>query len=339
VKPASGLTLAVADRDGIRCAAGFGVADATTGTPVTPSTAFLWFSMSKIVTATAALRLADEGRLDLDSPVTDHVPDARGPWGAPTIRQLLDHTSGLGNPLPLAWVHPADAPAPDPHALLRRQLARRRVWRQPPGRSARYTNLGYLALGQIIEATAGLPFTEYAQQAVLMPTAMRRTGYTLGAGPAAVGYVRGPSLLRPVLRALLPHGIVGDRVAGNLALRPFLVDGPAYGGVVGDVLDAARFVRLHLNDGTLDGQTVLREQTARGMRVIDRPGRPFDHGLGWFTQRATTGRPYVQHLGGGAGFRNVMRLYPHDGVGVVVMANTTTAYPLEPLLDLLAGVS
>lgn len=335
----AGLALAVVDKGGVRHAAGFGHADATTGEPVTPRTAFLWFSMSKIVTATATLRLADEGRLDLDAPVTAHLPDVRGPWGAPTVRQLLNHTSGLANPLPLRWVHPASAPAPEAAALLRRQLSRRRTWSRPPGRSARYTNVGYLVLGQVIEAITELPYTDYVRTAVLEPAGMHRTGYEHGPAPTAVGYVHGSALLSPLLKLVLPSGVVGNRAGHRIALRPFLVDGPAYGGLVGDVLDAGRFLRMHLNDGEIDGQRILRTDTARAMRVVDRPGSPFDHALGWFRPPDATGSPYVQHLGGGAGFRNVMRVYPQDGLGVVVMANTTAAYPTEPLLDLLAGVS
>ena len=334
-----GLVLAVVDRDRIRHVAAFGVADLSTHAPVTPATAFMWFSMSKIVTATAALRLADDGLLDLDAPITDYVPDARSRWVMPRVRQLLNHTSGLGNPLPLRWVHPASAPAPDPAALLSQQLSRRRAFRRPPGESARYTNLGYLVLGEVVEAASGERFEDYVRTAVLEPAGMAGTGYAYTDSPRAVGYLRAPAVLTPLLRRMVPPGVAGPRVAGRLAFEPFLVDGPAYGGLVGDVLDAACFLRLHLGDGVIDGQRVLHEDTARAMRAIDRPGTPFDHGLGWFRIPGTSRHQYVQHLGGGAGFRNVMRLYPDDGIAVVVMTNTTGAYDTDPLLDRLAGLS
>lgn len=334
-----GLALAVVDRDRIRHVAAFGVADLASDAPVTPTTAFMWFSMSKIVTATATMRLVDDGLLDLDAPITDYVPEARSRWVTPRVRQLLDHTSGLGNPLPLRWVHPASGPAPDPADLSRNQLSRRRAFRRPPGESARYTNLGYLALGQVVEAASGRRFEDYVRTAVLDPAGMAGTGYRYTDGPRAVGYVRAPAALTPLLRRMVPLGVGGARVAGRLALEPFYVDGPAYGGLVGDVLGAARFLRLHLGDGAIDGRRVLREDTARAMRAIDQPGAPFDHGLGWFRMPGPAPHPYVQHLGGGAGFRNVMRLYPRDGVGVVVMANTTGAYDTDPLLDHLAGLS
>ena len=89
--------------------------------------------------------------------------------------------------------------------------------------------------------------------------------------------------------------------------------GASYGGLVGHVADASRFLRMHLRDGELDGQRVLAAQTSRRMRVIDQPGKPFDHGIGWFRRPTSNREHWVEHFGAGAGFWNVMRLYPDAG--------------------------
>jgi CubicO group peptidase (beta-lactamase class C family) len=333
-----GLSIAVVDRHRLLFAAGFGAADLATGTPATADTAYLWFSMSKIVTATAALRLADEGRLDLDAPAAEYIGDLRSPGSRqPTVRQLLTHTSGLGNPLPIRWAHPADTDPPDPEALLRRLVSRRRAYRYPVGETARYSNLGYLAAGQVIAAASG-PFRDYVRRAVLEPAGMTHTGYSyLPGAVAATGYLRAPRVADPVLRRVLPAGVTGARHGGYLALNRFYVDGPAYGGLVGDIADAARFLRLHLGDGELDGHRVLSSATARAMRELDHTGKPFDHGIGWFRRPTTGTRDWVEHVGAGAGFWNVMRLYPTRGLGVVVMTNSTSSYDFEPLFALLVG--
>jgi CubicO group peptidase (beta-lactamase class C family) len=101
------------------------------------------------------------------------------------------------------------------------------------------------------------------------------------------------------------------------------------------VTDAARLARLHLADGVIDGQRVLRPETARMMRDIRTPGRPFDLGLGWFRQqRDRDARPaFVEHWGTGGGFWNAMRLYPELDLGIVVMANTTRPYDHHALMD------
>ena len=337
-----GLSIAVVRDDRLLYAGAFGSADLATGAPAATTTSYLWFSMSKIATATAALRLADEGRLDLDAPLDEYVGYLRAPGHAqPTTRQLLTHTAGLANPLPIRWVHRAGEPGTDPEALLRRLAGRRRSFRYRVGGTARYSNLGYLAAAQVIAAAAGRPFTDYVREAVLRPAGMTGTGYTYRPDArAATGYVRTPRGTGPLLTAVLPKGIVGERHGRYVGLRPFLVDGAGYGGLVGDVLDAGRLLRLHLGDGQIDGRRILGAETARAMRRIVATGRPFDHATGWFRRPvADSTEPYVEHFGAGAGFWNVMRLYPERNLGIVVMTNSTTTYQFDPLFRQLTGVA
>jgi CubicO group peptidase (beta-lactamase class C family) len=297
--------------------------------------------MTKIVTATAALRLADEGRLHLDAPVREYVDYLRAPGNRqPTVRQLLTHTAGLGNPLPIRWAHLAEAKGPEPEALLRRVMGRGRAYRYPVGESARYSNVGYLALGQVITAATRMPFETYVQQSVLRPVGMDHTGFSYSTtADRATGYVKAPRIADPALRRLLPHGVAGNRHGPYLALNPFYVDGPAYGGLVGDVMDAGKFLRMHLGDGEIDGHRVLNPHTARSMRSIDHRGKPFDHGTGWFRRPTKSPESWVEHLGTGVGFWNVMRMYPERGLGIVIMSNSTTTYDFEPVFAHLAGAS
>jgi beta-lactamase family protein len=102
-----GLAAAVVTPTGAAHLLTSGLADVRSRRPVTVHTTFLWFSMTKIVTATAAMMLADRGALDLDAPVIEHVPEMRvlhGPVSLITARHLLAHSSGLANPPPICWV-------------------------------------------------------------------------------------------------------------------------------------------------------------------------------------------------------------------------------------------
>ncbi|MGY1770989.1 serine hydrolase domain-containing protein [Blastococcus sp. SYSU D00813] len=331
-----GLSVAVTDADRLLLAEGLGHADLATRRPSTADTGHPWFSMSKIATATAAMRLADEGRLDLDAPVGELVPGfAARSRVQPRVRQLLSHTAGVANPLPIRWVLPGDATDGDADAFARRLLVRYRHPKRPAGGPARYSNLGYLVLAEAISRAAGEPFPEHVRRAVLEPSGMTATGYAHRAGAAyATGHVRLPRPATPLLRAALPAGIVGDRHGRYVALRPFRVAGAGYGGLIGPVTDAARLLRLHLADGTVDGTRVLTPESARAMRTISSPGRPFDVGLGWFRRpEDRDARPgFVEHWGTGGGFWNAMRLYPELGLGVVVMANTTRPYDHAALM-------
>jgi CubicO group peptidase (beta-lactamase class C family) len=336
-----GLSVAVTDADRLLFAEGFGASDLSARRPATPGTGYLWFSMSKIATATAAMRLADEGRLDLDAPVSELVPDYVARSGEqPRVRQLLNHTAGAANPLPLRWVLPATASDTDVSAFTRRILDRHGRPKRPAGAPARYSNLGYLVLAQAVSAAAGEPFERHVDRHLLQPAGITATGYTRTDDiDQATGYVRLPRAATPLLRAALPGWIVGERHGDHVALRPFRVAGAGYGGLVGPVTDAARLLRLHLADGTIDGTPILTPATARTMRTISTPGRPFDLGLGWFRRPADrNARPaFVEHWGTGGGCWNAMRLYPELGLGVVVMANTTRAYDHHALMTAVVG--
>ena len=127
------------------------------------------------------------------------------------------------------------------------------------------------------------------------------------------------------MRLLLPRWVIAEPTGSWMSLKRFLLDGQAYGGLVGSLEDAARFLEMHLRDGEFNGVRILHPETARRMREIVVRGRRVDLGLGWFrpANRRADDPPFVEHLGGGAGFFNVIRLYPTRGVGIAVMGNAT----------------
>ncbi|WLQ07655.1 serine hydrolase domain-containing protein [Arthrobacter oryzae] len=348
-----GMSLAVVSRDRVLHLGGTGYADLAARTPATADTVYPWFSMTKPVTATAALRLSDQGRLDLNAPVHEYLDWLRAPGSAqPTVWQLLAHSSGLGNPVPVKWIHPADAPGPDQEHMLRKLMARRRAFRYPVGRAGHYSNVGYLVAAQVISQVSGEPFPSYVRREILGPLGMDSTGFSYPPGhTAATGYVRIPRPLTPVIAGILPSGTMGPRHGAYSSLLRFLVDGAGYGGLVGSVRDAAEFVRLHLNDGLAvppgtanapaepQGHRILQESTARAMRDINVKGRQFDHSAGWFRKHANGPHAsYVEHFGTGLGFWNIMRLYPERGRGIVIMSNSTTSYDYDALFSLVLRV-
>ena len=145
-----GLSVAVVKGDRVVWERGFGLADLATSTPATPATSYLWFSMTKIVTATAVMKLVEGGNLDLDALADEYFRGFKVlPQPTPvTVCHLLNHSSGLANPLPIRWVRPADAPDPDRGAFVHRLLAKHRKLKSVPGERASYSNLGYLVLGR-----------------------------------------------------------------------------------------------------------------------------------------------------------------------------------------------
>jgi CubicO group peptidase (beta-lactamase class C family) len=339
-----GLSVSVVKGDRVVWERGFGFADLATSTSATPATSYLWFSMTKIVTATTVMRLAEGGNLDLDAPADEYFRGFKVvSQSVPvTVRHLLNHSSGLANPLPIRWVRPADSLDSDHSAFVGRLLAKNRKLKSVPGERAIYSNLGYLVLGEVISAITGVSYEEYVRREILSSLGMERTGFSYpepaGDG-AATGYQPLWRPLTPLFRAALPRGVVGPRQGRYVSFNPFYVKGSAYGGLVGGVNEAARFVLLHLNGGQTNGTRLLSpESVAMMQRIVPRGGKR-DFGLGWFrSHEARERRPaFVEHLGGGAGFWNVMRIYPEESLGIVVMGNATR-YDHESICDAIGNV-
>jgi CubicO group peptidase (beta-lactamase class C family) len=324
-----GIAVLVVGPDGVQAVGGAGLADLAENLPASPQMVCPWFSMTKLVTATTAMRLVERGVLDLDEPTVRHVPSMgrlrpTSRAGSITARHLLTHSAGLANPVPVRWIHPADSPGPDPEGWLDGLLARHPRLRFEPGTRSSYSNLGALMLGSAMANLTGKPFVDLVREEILEPLGMARTGFTYSAemgAQAATGY----HPRRSPMRLLLPRWVIGEPAGRWICLRRFLLDGPPYGGLVGPLEEAARFVQLPLRDGELDGVRILRPDVAASMRRITVRGRRYDLGLGWFrpASRRDADPPFVEHLGGGAGFFNVMRIYPSLGVGVAVMGNAT----------------
>jgi CubicO group peptidase (beta-lactamase class C family) len=340
------LSVSVVKGDRLVWSKGFGLADLATASPASPRTSYLWFSMTKIVTATAVVRLAEDGKLDFDAPADEYFPGFKvvSQPTPVTVRHLLNHSSGLANPLPIRWVRPAAAPDFDRGAFVERLLFKNRRLKSVPGERASYSNLGYLVLGEVISEVTGTSYEEHVRAEILSPLGMQGTAFSYqerpAGGGAATGYqpLWGP--LTPLLRAALPRGVMGPREGRYVSFRPFYVKGAAYGGLLGGVEEASRFVRLHLGGGQTDGTRLLSEEAVAEMRTIVPRGGKRDFGLGWFrSHQDGTRRPvFVEHLGGGAGFWNVMRLYPEESLGVVVMGNTTS-YDHDSVCDAVASVT
>jgi CubicO group peptidase (beta-lactamase class C family) len=328
-----GLSVAWVDPAGLRWSEGIGMADLRTHTPATAQTIYPWFSMTKIATATAIMQLVDRGIVDLDAPPSRYVPEftpAPHRAGDPpiTVRQLLNHTAGLPNPLPITWVQAAEAVGPGRREFTRRLLTKHARLKAAPGARSDYSNLGYLVLGEVITNGSGVDYEDFIRKQLLHPLGMRHTDFVYREdmlSEAATGYHQRWPPVTPLLRLMLPKGIIGPPEGRFVALHRFYVNGPAYGGLIGSVDDAAQLLRLHLGSGMIDGMRLLSREAVVEMQQLSATGRERDVGLGWFRSRTDTrrGERFWEHLGGGLGFWTLMRLYPNEELGIVVMGNAT----------------
>ncbi|MBB5956612.1 D-alanyl-D-alanine carboxypeptidase [Saccharothrix tamanrassetensis] len=157
-----------------------GVARIGTGQPVQPNGRFRIGSMTKLFTATAALQLSAQGKLDLDQTVQHYLPGLLQPkdeWGPITVRQLLNHTHGIaGVPLPHkdpAWFFAHRYDAFEPLDLVR--MGVEQGPRFPAGTRQEYGNMGYLVAGLVIEKATGKPYGDAIRDGIIRPLHLHNT--------------------------------------------------------------------------------------------------------------------------------------------------------------------
>ena len=352
-----GVSVAVVDRDGVRYAEGFGARDLAGNRPATPGTLYGVGSVTKSVTALAIAQLAEAGMLGFDDPVSDHLDVDLGsdPDDPIRLRHLLSHASGLPSlatsevligrrlrrdtdTLPLST-------NADFRAHVEGAVGTGAAVGSPvngdervgaPGERFAYSNEGYVLLGDVIEACTGRPYDRYIAEHVLDPLDLDRATFDdatfamdddhatmylredRGSGPAA-SHVRGGSA-----------GDTGGRddlMAASVPVRE--LSRPA-GGLFASVEGLGRYARMLLNDGSLDGRTVVSQESVATLVEgrVDTPGGPY--GFGWRT-RESCGRELVGHSGSIAVSTAYVGFSPEAGLGIAVAANAAPGYPLVRL--------
>jgi CubicO group peptidase (beta-lactamase class C family) len=320
----TGLSTAVVDGDETVFEAGFGWADAALKSPVTPDTVFSAGSVTKLVTATAVMKLVEDGRLDLDAPVTKYLPEfsirLRGPdQTVPTIRGLLCHQSGLPSDLVKGFWTGPEQPA-DPAAGFMRLAGELEAETMafPPFTVSCYSNIGYSLLGAVTARVSGGAFDAYVRDNVFAPLGMTASSFLIRAdlkNRNANGYMNGA-----------PTGI------------PRLRDLPA-GGLTASLHDMAQFLRMAMNGGSLEGKTVLHKTTFARM-LEPQNGRvaldgDFRIGLGWWLESlpGLECETIASHRGDLPPFHALLAFLPERRVGVVILVNSLNggSWDLEPL--------
>jgi CubicO group peptidase (beta-lactamase class C family) len=218
------------------------------------STVFDAASLSKVLaTAPSVLLLAEAGKLDLEAPIVRYFPECGGNGkDAITVRHLLTHSSGLPAGLPAlpAWQGEAAA----------HELACARQVTDAPGAAFRYSDVNYILLGQLVQRISGTPLDEFAQRHIFRPLDMRATGYLplarIGAGRIA-----------PTQRGV--GGVLQGEVHDPTARRMGGVAGSA--GVFTTARDVARFARMLLAGGELDGVRILSRNSVRLLTTVQSP--------------------------------------------------------------------
>ena len=300
-----GMSVAVAVRGRVVWSEGFGLANVEQRVPATAETRYRIGSVSKLLTAAALARLAQDGRVDLDAPVQRYVPSFPAKGHPITLRQLAGHQAGVRH-----YRIPGDPVGDRRYATLADGL---RIFAADsllfaPGTRYAYSSYGYNLLGVAIEGATGRPFLDAVRALVTQPLAL--------------------------WSVVADHrdSIVADRAAFYDYGRDQRVVNAAWddasykwpsGGYVATAADLASFGSAFLAPGFLDERTLRLVLTPQKLAS----GEATIVGLGWRTGKDAAGRT-IHHHGGlsNPGGRAMLVVWPAEQVVVAMLANIAASF-------------
>jgi CubicO group peptidase (beta-lactamase class C family) len=314
-------------------ASGYGVRETGSDARVDTQTLFEIGSVTKPFTTTALGLLVDEGRLQWEDPVCQHLPhfQLHDPWLTRhvTVRDTVIHSSGFLDPISYGiQVMSADE-------------ALRRMRHNPAfdafRRSFNYSNFMFNVAGKVIEVASGTSWGEFIRTRIFDPLGMKRSG-TSAHDFWDSQYVA-PTIFGTAAASSVSATLARD---ANVAMPHTLEDGPARpipwrsydslaaaGSLVSSVEDLARWLTMHINEGVFAGQRIMTSETVRELQRSQNAHyvsvSPFDAeggsgAIGWFRERYR-GHLHVSHGGVILGFTARACFLPEHKIGVVVLTN------------------
>lgn len=311
----AGLAVAIVEEGELRFVQTYGVTDKRSNEWVTPQTVFRWASVSKGVAGALAAKLSEEGKLDLEKPISHWQTSLQLPHGANaqiTLAQLLSHRTGLTKNAYDRKLENGESPG-----LLRKSLARAPL-QCVPGTCHSYQNIAFDASSEILGHAAGTLYSDAVEEQLFGPLGMKSARYGMTGLTGAKSWAR-------------PHK--GDEVRTPVEYYWLL---PAAAGVNSNIVDMAKWMQAQMggNQDVLSAETLAvahgplvntgRVYGGNLARALTAPS----YGLGWrsFTYR---GRRLVGHSGAVDGFRATMIFDPAARTGVVAMWNNSWGLPFK----------
>jgi serine beta-lactamase-like protein LACTB len=300
------LSVALIDDQRVVWAKGFGHQDRAGRVPATAETVYRVGSVSKLFTDVAVMRLVEQGKIDLDAPVTTYLPDFKpvNPFGdkSITLRHLMAHRSGLVREPPVGNYFDPTGPtlAQTVASLNGIDLV------YPPGKRIKYSNAAVGVVGYTLEKTRGEKFETYLKKQVLDPLGM-----------AASSFEPTPATRKNLADAVMwtYHGREFPAPTFELGMSPA-------GSMYSTVLDLAKFASCLF----ADGKPVLKPETLAEMfrPQFTKPDAKEGFGIG-FAVGTLDGRKKIGHGGAIYGFATQLSALPAEKLGVVVIASRDVA--------------
>ncbi|MEI9920210.1 MAG: serine hydrolase domain-containing protein [Bacteroidota bacterium] len=321
----AGLTVAITRNDSVIYTNAFGYRNIETKEPLTTGNIFHWASVSKTFVSTAIMQLWQQKKIDLDEKLITYVPYFKqaGPFYKEiTIRQMLNHTSGIGDVDDYEW----NKPQYDSGALERfvRSIANDKML-FTPGTDFQYSNSAYEALGDVIAKVSGMSFETYVRRNILDPLEMNTTSFL---------YQEIPDSLRVSGHLWLGGAVVSEHYPYNR------MHGPS-STLNSNVLEMTHYAMAHLHRGIYKDKRILPDSIYDlwWKSSVDHLGKSHI-GLTWFLEQRN-GTRIVSHSGGDKGFRSMFMLVPDKNISVILVGNYEALRPYDlaaAMLDIVMDI-
>jgi D-alanyl-D-alanine carboxypeptidase len=314
-----GISVTVIFPDGTSWTGVSGQADIAGDIPVTADTAFALASVTKTFTAALIMTMVEAGEIELDATVLTYLPGLRVDPKV-TVRQLLDHTSGLRD----YFFHPAiDRILVDhPDRVWTETEAFKYVGKPyfKPGRGWHYSNTNYLVLGMIAERVGGASLADLYRDVLLDPLGLDGTFYQpteTARGPVAHGYRFSTSAKDAAPIDLTAEGPTVPFTSVVSAAR-------GAGALAATSRDVARWARALYSGGVLEAATIQEMVDDVASTERYRPSVPYGLGVQLLE---INGQPALGHSGRLLGFRSAVRYLPESGMTIAVLTNQSRTDP------------
>ncbi len=303
VARAPGCAVGVSRNGSLTFAKGYGVADLEHDVAITPETRFYIASLSKQFTAMSIVLLAQDRRLSLDDSVRKWVPEVPSFGRTITLRQLLNHTSGLRDYFTLLGVSgwPSDGQLTEQQFLS--LVARQKTLNFVPGDEFLYSNTGYALLAIVVQRASGTSLREFAAERIFKPLGMTHTEF------------------RDDHTTLIPQRALGYQpTGGTYHLNQPEFDVVGDGGAYSTVVDLAKW-DANFSSGKVGGKSGIATMETPG-RLND--GQPVPYALGIMIGRYRGLKTY-SHGGAYGGYRSSLVRFPDRNISVITLCNTSNA--------------
>jgi len=307
---AAGFSVSVVRNGQPVLANGYGYADLAEGVPASANTVYRLASITKQFTAAATLHLAEEGKLSLDDPISDYLPQYPALDQRITVRHLLSHTSGLSDVAVMPILEEGGGIGYTRDQII--DLVASQPLDFDPGAGHSYSNVGYMLAGEVIEQVTGTTYADYLTNQVLRPLGLDQTSFCPDAQPRADRWAHGYDL---------QHG--NWPRALRLGRAPAFVDPPpinmrvvsSAGGLCSTATDLARWPGLL--------RSFLEPASYREMSepTVLADGTEVPYGLG-LQIRKFGAHPALSHGGVVNGFISIVADFPDDDLTVGILVNT-----------------